>query len=850
MLIAAWVLAATACGDTPAEPCGNGSIDRGEACDTAIPIPCDEGRGYAGTRRCTDGCNTIEACETDERCGDGVVNGVEVCDDGADNGQPDHCDTTCLGPTGQSVDAGTVGTCVPFEPIAGKTVCLVDRPQVSLANPPAEPPPATSLAAPLELPPAAGPFGRGPNCPPAHDQGNCAWCVAHASTAALEIMRCERESAERLSEPHLWLLGHGDVADCRRGWWLSSAGWTLRQHRIAPAAVWPFDPNPDVMAATRPSEGVLSGNARHFVAEVAYSRDARQNVAFVKTQLARGIPVLIGAQVYWGMGWLSSDATYPTINCSRAVVSSGITRAGWHAILLIGYDADGVHFRNSWGADWGDEGHGRFTWDCFDNSFLVEPRAFLPPCGDGFLQLDEVCDDGTSNGQPNHCNSTCSGPTPSVCGNTIVEAGEACDDGVLNGRPCRCDAACAGPVPTRCGDGVVCEDEVCDDGTANGGGPCRCNERCDGRMPTTCGDGAACGDELCDDGPGNGGGPCSCNERCDGRMPTTCGDGATCGGEACDDGNTEDCAGACAADCSGPANWCRDGVMRCGEVCERGATGIDPGCDAATPVCDAACSACQEAPIRADVALGVGSFFVCALDAEGVPRCDGNGATSPPSGLRLKTIACGYGACCGLDAAGVPVCWGELSPGGDPVPAGVRFERLAMGGNHACGLDHDGAIHCWGDLPPALAQVPSGSFVAIAGGIGQACAIAKDDNRIVCWGTNTSGEIDAPPGAFRELAVGGTYACALDADGQLACWGGDGYGVVSAAPEGPFAKVFGGVGWHMCALRPDGMAHCWGRNDEGQCDVPAGPFTVLGVATGFSCGLRPDGTRVCWGVGP
>ncbi len=77
-------------------------------------------------------------------------------------------------------------------------------------------------------------------------------------------------------------------------------------------------------------------------------------------------------------------------------------------------------------------------------------------CGDSVINGTEVCDDGSSlNGQPNQCNSGCTGTTASVCGNSIVESGESCDDG--NTDPVDgCDSSCQ--------IGATCGDNVCESG--------------------------------------------------------------------------------------------------------------------------------------------------------------------------------------------------------------------------------------------------------------------------------------------------------------------------------------------------------------------------------------------------
>ena len=43
---------------------------------------------------------------------------------------------------------------------------------------------------------------------------------------------------------------------------------------------------------------------------------------------------------------------------------------GGHAVLICGYNADGVIIQNSWGESWGEYGFGLVTWEAFDKQFL------------------------------------------------------------------------------------------------------------------------------------------------------------------------------------------------------------------------------------------------------------------------------------------------------------------------------------------------------------------------------------------------------------------------------------------------------------------------------------------------
>ncbi|MFH2006570.1 MAG: DUF4215 domain-containing protein [bacterium] len=180
-----------------------------------------------------------------------------------------------------------------------------------------------------------------------------------------------------------------------------------------------------------------------------------------------------------------------------------------------------------------DDGNSDDTDDCTNN-------CTLPTCGDGVLDDGEVCDDG-NNISGDGCNDRCS--SAEICGNGIFDpaAGEQCDDG--NPFPGdECNPNCVLPF---CGNLVVepGRGEQCDDGNRVSGDGCSSDCQSDEQ----CGNGyvdVAVG-EMCDDGNLNAGDGCSgcqvepywsCSyqpSQCDGL----CGDGVIVGTEQCDTAN-------------------------------------------------------------------------------------------------------------------------------------------------------------------------------------------------------------------------------------------------------------------------------------------------------------------------
>ncbi|MFT6627770.1 MAG: cysteine-rich repeat protein [Flavobacteriales bacterium] len=267
-------------------------------------------------------------------------------------------------------------------------------------------------------------------------------------------------------------------------------------------------------------------------------------------------------------------------------------------------------------------------------------------CGDGIIWADiEICDDGDDNGTPGFCALDCAGVTSATCGNGSVEDGEFCDGGD------DCDPDCS---EVRCGDGFAnaIADETCDDGPRNGE-PLACAVDCSGPTLGVCGNGVTEPGENCDDA----GDSASCNADCRAAL---CGDGMLneASGERCDDGSVNGEALACAADCSGPTTaLCGNGVIEAGEVCDEGTQ---------TDLCNSDCTSalCGDGVINAEAGESCDDGndvdtddcnTLCASAAcgdgvvwEGVEVCDDGEANGTPSLCALDCLGvtpatCGNG---------------------------------------------------------------------------------------------------------------------------------------------------------------------------------------------------------------
>ncbi len=133
--------------------------------------------------------------------------------------------------------------------------------------------------------------------------------------------------------------------------------------------------------------------------------------------------------------------------------------------------------------------------ECESYGGYGETHASCPQdcyCGDNDCHFDEsitscpadcYCGDGKCETAERH--SGCTSDCPPMCGNGIIELGEVCDDGPLNSdvAPDACRTDCR---DAYCTDGVIDTGEICDDGYHGMDVPTLCRDDC--TLPY-CGDG-------------------------------------------------------------------------------------------------------------------------------------------------------------------------------------------------------------------------------------------------------------------------------------------------------------------------------------------------------------------------
>ena len=290
-------------------------------------------------------------------------------------------------PNGSASDDGR---CVPFEPYPGYKTCLLDKPQVPVGG---GVPVGAGNAAVMATTQRVGPAltSAPASCVTIHDQGQCGWCVAHATAAAIELLACEAGRSVRVSEPHLWYEGHGkqsfDGQSCKSGWNIPTALATTTRTLLADEALWPYrgqQGDATKMNRTPPEiariecEAIHDAIPPHTFTQMQVARD----LGVVTRPLAAGLPVIVAVPVYRGTGWTYGDATYGSVNAPAQPPPQDCTckqcpkqpncLIGYHAILLVSHDpkTSTFRFQNSWGT-----GFAKGGYATIDDAFFTANTA-------------------------------------------------------------------------------------------------------------------------------------------------------------------------------------------------------------------------------------------------------------------------------------------------------------------------------------------------------------------------------------------------------------------------------------------------------------------------------------------
>ncbi len=421
---------------------------------------------------------------------------------------------------------------------------------------------------------------------------------------------------------------------------------------------------------------------------------------------------------------------------------------------------------------------------------------------------------------------------------------------------------------------------------------------------------AGVGGSAGDAGQGRGGGAGSA-----GAAGPECGDGIVEPPEACDDNGVDPDDG-CSPDCEIESGWdCDDGSpTTCEPICGDDMLVPSEACDG-----DLLSSDCESLGFSG----GVLACDACEFDTSGCTTC-GDDVCEPgeltdcPVDCDVVGVSAGQDHTCAVAGTGSAWCWGDNTSGKlgdgstDPSNSPVTVDALAgvvdvsAGfGVHSCAVLGTGAVWCWGDN--AWGQLGDGTYteslapVQVAGvadaekvcaGVDHTCALLAS-GRVACWGSNEHGQLghqgtyescngtDCSADAVLvdymlstvQMDCGRHHTCVLKDDGEVFCWGRNGYGQLGVGDTSsrstpdrvlgiPTAASMSAGLESACAVMETGSAWCWGKNDAGQLgggSASAHEVSALevdglsnaariGPGLDHTCVLLDDGSAWCWGA--
>lgn len=200
--------------------------------------------------------------------------------------------------------------------------------------------------------------------PKVYDQGDLGSCVANAANALVQFVETKAgdPDRDRLSRLFTYWYSRQKIGTTEEdsGSYPRDALKVLAERGVPRERFWPYNIEDFAVEPSVPEWRA----AHHKVLE--YRRVTEESEQAMRACLAEGFPFIFGFAVYTSFWSIGADGRWQG---TRGPID------GYHAVAAWGYDfrpgALGFHdggwiVRNSWSADWGDQGY-----------FYV-PRAWLP----------------------------------------------------------------------------------------------------------------------------------------------------------------------------------------------------------------------------------------------------------------------------------------------------------------------------------------------------------------------------------------------------------------------------------------------------------------------------------------
>lgn len=219
------------------------------------------------------------------------------------------------------------------------------------------------------------------------DQKQTNSCTANAMIGLMEYMfRMEKGFWEEFSRPFSYWTGRSyrGMQNQDSGAIIGDVLQAAGEFGVCLDPVWQFD---EALINTRPNELAFRQAKRYRL--VNPRRIPRQSVEEVLSgggDPAKARPVVGGFIVH-------QDKFFgPQVRQTGEIFvpGPGSSFAGWHALLIAGYDSDTIEGPNSWGPGWASNSVcGHAGWYRMDKQYLLDPRFSMDFCTGDFVEVPE-----------------------------------------------------------------------------------------------------------------------------------------------------------------------------------------------------------------------------------------------------------------------------------------------------------------------------------------------------------------------------------------------------------------------------------------------------------------------------
>jgi C1A family cysteine protease len=219
-------------------------------------------------------------------------------------------------------------------------------------------------------------------CSPIVDQGNLGSCTANAGAGIVDY--CEKSEGHPFLDGSRLLLYYntrvleGSPTNQDTGATIRGTLKALAKGGICKETTWPYNVKKfSVAPPVKAQNEAINYKALNYVLLDQPGMSGSAVLTAIKTQLAAGLPIEFGFNVYESYSQATKTGCFP-------YPSKGERLEGGHAVMCVGYEdskqitntidkkttTGALLIRNSWSTSWGDKGYGYLPYE-----YIIQGKA-------------------------------------------------------------------------------------------------------------------------------------------------------------------------------------------------------------------------------------------------------------------------------------------------------------------------------------------------------------------------------------------------------------------------------------------------------------------------------------------